>query len=332
MNKIDSTNKINAGFLILLLIAGTFAAISPSFIFGAHAQEYGIQQKYNSYESDYEMDNGNDEKKSYGKENNYYKSKDSSNVQCNNVNANLNGFNGVQVGTLPTALNGLATDNEAQASADEGEIGASSSGSNDDSRPSGHDSDSRVVCIYNNNNIVLEGEEPISDGGEEPISELCEECFAANSMLQTAIEDFLDEFDGVISTTFITVSAGEIIAEDFITGAQINTLERFCNQIENAAETIGVPLSDELIRFILLGIIEEQTGSTTGFESGIEALIECLLEAGIIVDREPQSISANNIYRISSPNVQCTGDPLCAKLEPLKKYLVRNNMGHLWPF
>ena len=129
-------------------------------------------------------------------------------------------------------------------------------------------------------------------------------------------------------TRFITVSAGEIIAEDFITGAQINTLERFCNQIENAAETIGVPLSDELIRFILLGIIEEQTGSTTGFESGIEALIECLLEAGIIVDREPPSISANGI---SSPNVQCTGDPLCAKLEPLKKYLVRNNMGHLWP-
>ena len=80
------------------------------------------------------------------------------NVKCNNVNANLNGFNGVQVGTLPTALNGLATDNEAQASADEGEIGASSSGSNDGSRPSGHDSDSRVVCIYNNNNIVLEGE------------------------------------------------------------------------------------------------------------------------------------------------------------------------------
>ena len=116
-------------------------------------------------------------------------------------------------------------------------------------------------------------------------------------MLQTAIEDFLDEFDGVISTTFITVSAGEIIAEDFITGAQINTLERFCNEIENAAETIGVPLSDELIRFILLGIIEEQTGSTTGFESGIEALIECLLEAGIIVDREPPSISSNVIFK-----------------------------------
>ena len=160
MNKIDSTNKINTGFLLLLLIGGTFVAISPSFIFGAHAQEYGIQQKYNSYESDYGMDNGNDEKKSYGKDSNsYYKSKDSRNVECNNVNANLNEFNGVQVGTLPTALNGLATDNEAQASADEGEIGASSSGSNDDSRPSDHDSDFRVVCIYNNNNIVLEEKE-----------------------------------------------------------------------------------------------------------------------------------------------------------------------------
>jgi hypothetical protein len=99
--------------------------------------------------------------------------------------------------------------------------------------------------------------------------------------------------------------------------------------METAAETLGVPLSDELIRFILLRIIEEQTGSTTGFESGIEALIECRLEAGIIVDREPPSISTNGMY---SSNVQCTGDPLCAKLEPLKKYLVRNNMGYLWPF
>ena len=48
--------------------------------------------------------------------------------------------------------------------ADEGEIGASSfesgsDGSNDGGRPSGSDSDSRFVCINNNNNIVFEGEE-----------------------------------------------------------------------------------------------------------------------------------------------------------------------------
>ena len=117
------------------MIVGTFAAISPSFMIGAHAQQYGMD----SY----------DDKQSYGKDNSY-KSKDSSNVivkkiKCNNINANVNGFNGVEVGTLPTALTGLATD-EAQAS-DESEIGASGS---DGGRPSGSDTDSRFVCINNN--------------------------------------------------------------------------------------------------------------------------------------------------------------------------------------
>ena len=30
------------------MIVGTFAAISPSFMIGAHAQQYGMDQKYNS--------------------------------------------------------------------------------------------------------------------------------------------------------------------------------------------------------------------------------------------------------------------------------------------
>ena len=86
-----------------------------------------MENNYNNYESDYGM-NSYDDKKSYGKDNSYSKSKDSSsNVKCNNINVNLNGFNGIEIGTLPTALRGLATD-EAQA-ADEGEVGASSFGS-----------------------------------------------------------------------------------------------------------------------------------------------------------------------------------------------------------
>ena len=105
------------------------------------------------------------DKKPYGKDSNSYdKSKDSSvtvkKIKCNNLNANLNGFNGNEIGTLPTALRGLASD-EAQVSADESERGASGS---DGGRPSGSDSDSRFVCINNNNNVVI-------GGGEEPIPE-----------------------------------------------------------------------------------------------------------------------------------------------------------------
>ena len=156
MSKIISTKKINACFLVIVLIAGTLAAISPSFMIGAHAQQYGMDQKNNSYESDYGMDNSYDDKKSYGKDSNSYdKSKDSSStivktIKCNNINVNVNGFNGVEVGTLPTALSGLAT--EVQATEDEGEIGASSSGSGE--RNSGNFD---LDCINTNNNVGGQG-------------------------------------------------------------------------------------------------------------------------------------------------------------------------------
>ena len=111
----------------------------------------------NNYEPDYGMDNYGD-KQSYGKDNTYYKSKDSSYVKCNNINVNLNGFSGNEIGASTTSgLGALATD-EAQASADEGEVGANSVGS-DGGRLSGSDTDSRFVCINNNNNVVVE-EEP----------------------------------------------------------------------------------------------------------------------------------------------------------------------------
>ena len=113
---------------------GTFAALSPSFITGAQAFLMD-----NNYESDYGM-NSYDGKQSYGKDNNYYKSKDSSsNVKCNNINVN-----GLGINALPPALNGLATD-ETQA-AEEGEVGASSIGS-DGGRSSGSDTDFRGVYI-----------------------------------------------------------------------------------------------------------------------------------------------------------------------------------------
>ena len=159
MTKIVLT-KINAGFLAIVLISGTFVAISPSFMIGAQA--FLMDNNYNSYEPDYGMDSY-DDKQSYGKDNNYYKSKDSSNVivkkiKCNNINANLNGFNGLKLNALPTSLNALATD-EAQ-TAGEGEKGASSSGSgggSDGSRSSGHNTDSRFVCKNNNNFNVNDG-------------------------------------------------------------------------------------------------------------------------------------------------------------------------------
>ncbi len=239
MIKIILTKKTNVIFLAIVLIAGTFAAISPSFMIGAHAQQYGMDQKYNNYEQDYGMDSYND-KQSYGKDSNsYYKSKDS-NVKCNNINANLNGFNGVDINALPTALRGLAT--EAQASADEGEIGASSSGSDEGGRTSGSDSDSRFVCIDNNDFTVVEEEEPT-----------CEDCFTKviteEEKLDDLIQAFEEESDGVISSLEDLcdfIDSGDLDETDFafisdrlfVLGGDVGISEDKINEILDCLEEL----------------------------------------------------------------------------------------------
>ena len=75
MSKIVSTKKINAGFLAIVLIAGTIFTFSPSFMIPG-AQAFLMD---NNYEPNYGMDNY-DDKQSYGKDNSYDTSKDSSSV------------------------------------------------------------------------------------------------------------------------------------------------------------------------------------------------------------------------------------------------------------
>ena len=217
----------------------------------------------------------------------------------------------MEIDGLPPALSGLLS-SEAEA-ADEGHYGASSYGSGEGSYgsdgQSGSDKDFKFVCINNNNNTVVGG------GGEEeePIPEpdlACEECFAANSTLQTRIEDFL-EFDAVTTLIFFSEDGIGGIGEGFLIGTETDTIEQLCAQIENAVEELGVPLSDGLIELFFTRFLGD------GFEDGIDTLIECLLEAGIIVHREPlfsmpqDSISANGI---AGANSQCIGDPICESL------------------
>ena len=142
---------------------------------GAQAQEFnGMDQRYNNYGQDYgkeqqiqynyEPEYGPDygmnsyDKKPYGKDNSYDKSKDSSSVtvkkiKCNNININLNGFSGNEIGTSPTSgIGALATEAQAE---DEGANGANSGNDGrggDDDKSSGHDSNSRFICINNNDN------------------------------------------------------------------------------------------------------------------------------------------------------------------------------------
>ena len=230
MTNSTKTTKYSTIFLAAILVAGTFALSNSSFMVGAQAQQFnGMDQRYNNYEQDYGKDNqynsyepeyGMDsyDKQSYGKDSNSYdKSKDSNSVtvkkiKCNNINVNLNGFSGNEIGTAPTSgLDALAT--EAQA-ADEGEVGASTlgnGGGSDGGRPSGSDSDSRFVCINNNDNNVG-GETPVTP---EPPVDPCEDCF----------REFVTEQQ--ISTYL------------FVAGTE--TLEEACDNLES-------PISEGLFR------------------------------------------------------------------------------------
>ena len=66
MSKIAITKKSNTIFLATVLIVGTIAGISPSFIIGINAQTepyYGMDERYSDYKQDYGMDSY--DKKSY---------------------------------------------------------------------------------------------------------------------------------------------------------------------------------------------------------------------------------------------------------------------------
>ena len=259
MNRLVLT-KINACFLAIVFLAGTFAAITPSFIIGVNAQAepYGMDQRYNSYEPDYGMDNSYDNKQSYGKDSNSYdKSKDSSTivkkVKCNNINVNVNGFNGVGVGdALPTALSSLATD-EAQAT-DEGEIGASSSGSGGD-RPSGSDSDSRI-CINNNAFAVVEEESPVED-----------ECPEANE-IKSCFEQHLSVGQLPMLVNALNSPAGVTV--------EINGQEVTLRSFEDICEALEGLTTFEQLRDAIIDILTAAFGQG---EPTISDLHTCIAEA-----------------------------------------------------
>jgi hypothetical protein len=162
LNNIVLKKRTNAMFLAIVLVAGTITLSPASFMVGKAQATSDHEKNYDKYDKksyrkdryddrkSYEKDNyKSTEYTSYEKDNNSYKSKDN-NVKCNNINANLNGFNGLKLNALPPAVNALATD-EAQAE-DEGEIGASSFGSGE--RYSGNFD---LDCINTNNSVGGQG-------------------------------------------------------------------------------------------------------------------------------------------------------------------------------
>ena len=235
MNRIVSI-KINTLFLSAILVLGTIATISPSFMVGT-AQAL----PYYGMENDYKKSNGKDVS---------VKS-----IKCNNINVNVNGLE-LNLTSVPFLSGLLASE------AHEGERGASSYGSgsggsyDDKSRSDG---DFKFVCINNNNNTVVVVEEP-------PVEDECEECFNTNTTLAGIITDIL-EVPGPISLF--------PVFPDISIGADVETIAQLCDFLEEQITEGNIPQSG-LIDIILRILEINPEISEGVLEESVEALVECL--------------------------------------------------------
>ena len=198
------TTKISAAFLATVLVAGIIAVSSPSFMMGAQAQEYRMEDRYsNQEESDYGMDSYGEEK-SYGSEPDYgtdsygqkaygnddYKSQYSSygkddrekakdsvsikKVKCNNINLNLNGLNITSGGSANGGANG-----DSSGAADASDSISANGYGNDDRKKKVVDKKDgfTFVCINNNNNNVTAANITGGTPTPTPVEDECAECF-----------------------------------------------------------------------------------------------------------------------------------------------------------
>jgi hypothetical protein len=229
LSKIDST-KINAGFLVIVLIIGTIATFSPSLMVRtAQAQPY---------DGGMDRDRESDRKQVVSV----------SSFECNQNNVNVNE---VELDALQPFLNGLATD-EAQA-LDEGEIGASSLGS-DGGRPSSPDTDSRVVCI--NNNIPL-----------EPSVEECTEAEA--NAIEICFEENMSPRDFGLLTN--ALENGITVETEEGNSVTLNSFADICKALK------GITTWEQLFTAVL--IITDEFSDPTAPVAISNDLIDCIAEA-----------------------------------------------------
>jgi hypothetical protein len=178
MTKSIKTNRISAAFLAVVLVAGTFAMIVPSFMGGAQAEpdygmkyekDYGYEKPYKSHEKPYyEKPKYPSYKPDYSKSKN---SVDIKKIKCNNVNVNLNDIN---------ANIELPTEEPEEPGGGGGEgIAASAFGNNERNNNFGQknnfkhfDKDFVFVCINNNNNGGADGDDG-GNGGDGERTDIC---------------------------------------------------------------------------------------------------------------------------------------------------------------
>jgi hypothetical protein len=291
LNILASIKKTSAVFLAIVLITGTIAAISPSFITGANAQaqsyydgmdsrpnNYGPSQytdrdnSYNSYESDhYGMDNN--DKKSYGNDNSYdkpqyqpsyksdYKQKYSSYGEkydkSNKDNSKSVTINKINCINTNININGNNTGDINLGNKGQGYVGIPQSdaeGYYDNGYNTNYkNSECNINNNNNNTNIVIVSEGGNTTNGNQTLQ--CEDCFTEN-LNSTQLADLVE----ILSSTELENLAGLC---DFLSNSTISNEGRIMT-INGVLLNIGVPI--DTINIILqcldrLGIIDLPTNS-----------------------------------------------------------------------
>ena len=170
MNKIILKKTTSVIFLAVVLVTGTISLLSSSFMTNAYA---------------FQMDNNY--KKSDGKDVSV------KSIKCNNINVNVNGL---ELDVFPSFLGGGLA-----AEAQESSTDTSSFAGNGEGNDGFEINDFRFVCINNNDNTVVVGEEPIP-----PETSACTDCFSV--LTQTQINRLL----AIVGATSIEVYCELLLA------------------------------------------------------------------------------------------------------------------------
>jgi hypothetical protein len=288
-----TSTKISAAFLVAVLVAGTIALSSPSFMLGAQAEPYyGMDTRYDSYGSDYDSyvkdiyakkPYGNNyeqdypsykpeyKKDSYGKDRNYDKSKDSSNsvslkkLKCNNINVNLNNIDATFGSPIPSdGAEGGATGEALAAQGGESIAanGLMNGGNNDDRSFVDRENNFAFVCINNNNNVVSGGGNATDGDGID--TEACEDCFE-----ETLIPQQFGNLEAALAAGIpITLGIGNIV--------EVDTFVELCALIQANPDQIA-------------SILTQVLASIDSGETLIIELASCLA-AALDIDIPPISI------------------------------------------
>ena len=134
----------------------------------------------------------------------------------------------------------------------------------DDGRSSGHDSDSRFICINNNDNS---GGEATAEEEEDP----CTECFAAiTDELESAINNVLGGPDPVVIPAEISLPAVSITAQN---------IDELCAFLDNP-----ISLNQAQINAAIDAFAE---GDNAALGTQAIDLVDCLKDAGLIIELPP---------------------------------------------